>query len=150
MTKNSIVKIIYFGTFPFSQAIYKRGGRKFGFINLPPLGCLPGMRIIKPEKNGSCLEEVSSLAKLHNIALSMLLPKLEKHLKGFRYSFFNFNINLRQRMNHPSKYGMYVHVHPLPPLSHALCIRCNIHCQFSFSFLLLLVRCKSMGSSPKT
>jgi hypothetical protein len=90
-----------------SQDIYKRGGRKFGFINLPPLGCLPGMRIIKPENNGSCLEEASSLAKLHNRALSVLLRKLEEELKGFRYSFLNFNINLRQRMNHPSKYGMY-------------------------------------------
>jgi hypothetical protein len=71
------------------------------------------MRIIKPENNGSCLEEASSLAKLHNRALSMLLRKLEEELKGFRYSFLNFNINLRKRMNHPSKYGMYLHAHSL-------------------------------------
>ncbi|XP_062154192.1 GDSL esterase/lipase 5-like isoform X2 [Alnus glutinosa] len=104
-SKSEYVGIVIGNLTSVIRAIYKRGGRKFGFINLPPLGCLPGMRIIKPENNGSCLEEVSSLAKLHNIALSMLLPILEKQLKGFRYSFFNFNINLRQRMNHPSKYG---------------------------------------------
>ncbi|KAL4625195.1 hypothetical protein ACB092_05G007100 [Castanea dentata] len=85
--------------------IYKRGGRKFGFINLPPLGCAPGIRIIKAENNGSCLEEASSLVKLHNKALSKLLRKLEKQLKGFKYSLYNFNINLRKRMSHPSKYG---------------------------------------------
>ena len=88
------------------QDIYKRGGRKFGFINLLPFGCAPGIRIVKAENNGSCLEEASSLVKLHNKALSKLLRKLEKQLKGFKYSLYNFNINLRQRMNHPSKYGM--------------------------------------------
>lgn len=93
----------YFGLL---QDLYNRGGRKFGFINLPPLGCAPGIRIIKAENNGSCLEEASSLVKLHNKALSKLLRKLEKQLKGFKYSLYNFNINLRKRMNHPSKYGM--------------------------------------------
>ena len=93
------------------QDICKKDGRKFGFINLPPLGCAPGIRIVKAENNGSCLEEASSLVKLHNKALSKLLRKLEKQLKGFKYSLYNFNINLRKRMNHPSKYGMsYRHI----------------------------------------
>ena len=89
------------------QEIYRRGGRKFAFINLPDLGCLPGIRIIKSENNESCLEEATSLATLHNQALSKLLFELEKRLKGFKYSLFDFNRNLRQRMHHPSKYGTY-------------------------------------------
>ncbi|XP_022777243.1 GDSL esterase/lipase 5-like [Durio zibethinus] len=87
------------------KEIYRRGGRKFAFINLPDLGCLPGVRLLKTETNGSCLEEATSLATLHNKALSKLLSELEKRLKGFKYSFFDFNSNLRQRMHHPSKYG---------------------------------------------
>ncbi|XP_039053064.1 GDSL esterase/lipase 5-like [Hibiscus syriacus] len=87
------------------QEIYRRGGRKFAFINLPELGCVPGMRIIKTDNNGSCLEEASRLATLHNIALSKLLFELEKRFKGFKYSLFDLNANLRQRMRHPSKYG---------------------------------------------
>ncbi|KAK8581100.1 hypothetical protein V6N13_144141 [Hibiscus sabdariffa] len=43
--------------------IYRGGGRKFAFINLPDLGCLPGMRIIKLGNNGSCLEEATRLAQ---------------------------------------------------------------------------------------
>ncbi|OAY36340.1 hypothetical protein MANES_11G013800v8 [Manihot esculenta] len=86
--------------------VYELGGRKFAFINLPELGCLPAMRIIKPENNGKCLEEASLLATLHNKALSKLLFGLEKQLKGFRYSIYDFKTSLHQRMKHPSKYGL--------------------------------------------
>ncbi|KAE8688621.1 GDSL esterase/lipase 5 [Hibiscus syriacus] len=75
--------------------IYRGGGRKFAFVNLPELGCLPGMRIIKSGNNGSCLEEARRLASLHNKALSKLLFELEKRFKGFKYSLFDFNTNLR-------------------------------------------------------
>ncbi|TQE09737.1 hypothetical protein C1H46_004694 [Malus baccata] len=87
------------------QEIYAGGGRKFGFINLLDSGCLPGVRIIKPENNGSCLKEVSSLAKLHNQALSKLLIQLGNQLEVFKYSLYDLNSNLRQRIRHPSKYG---------------------------------------------
>ncbi|KAB2613135.1 hypothetical protein D8674_035451 [Pyrus ussuriensis x Pyrus communis] len=87
------------------EEIYSGGGRKFGFINLLDSGCLPGVRIIKPENNGSCLKEVSSLAKLHNKALSKLLIQLGNQLEGFKYSLYDLNSNLRQRIRHPSKYG---------------------------------------------
>ncbi|XP_062087922.1 GDSL esterase/lipase 5-like [Humulus lupulus] len=85
--------------------IYGIGGRKFGFINLPELGCMPGMRIIKQETKGKCLEEASSLANLHNKALSKLLKKLSKQFKGFKYSLYDLNTNLRRRIIHPSHYG---------------------------------------------
>ncbi|KAK9022702.1 hypothetical protein V6N11_002946 [Hibiscus sabdariffa] len=87
------------------KEIYRVGGRKFAFINVPELGCVPGMRIIKSDNNGSCLEDATRLATLHNKALSKLLFELEKRLEGFKYSLFDFNSNLRQRMQHPSKYG---------------------------------------------
>ncbi|CAL5439380.1 unnamed protein product [Camellia sinensis] len=87
------------------KEVYKKGGRKFGFLNLGPLGCLPGIRIIKPEDNGGCLEEASQLANLHNEALSKLLSQLVNQLKGFKYALYDFNSNLRLKMNHPSKYG---------------------------------------------
>nr|XP_023881937.1 GDSL esterase/lipase 5 [Quercus suber]POE73701.1 gdsl esterase/lipase 5 [Quercus suber] len=104
-SKSEYVGIVIGNLTTIVKDIYKRGGRKFGFINLLPFGCAPGIRIIKAENNGSCLEEASSLVKLHNKALSRLLRKLEKQLKGFKYSLYNFDINLRRRMNHPSKYG---------------------------------------------
>ncbi|KAK0595575.1 hypothetical protein LWI29_008015 [Acer saccharum] len=87
------------------KEIHESGGRKFAFTNLPTLGCLPALRIIRTEDNGRCLKKVSSLAKLHNKALSKLLFDLNKQLKGFKYSIFDMNRRLRERMNHPSKYG---------------------------------------------
>ncbi|PON45110.1 Lipase [Parasponia andersonii] len=87
------------------KEIYTTGGRKFGFMNLPTVGCLPLLRILEQDTNGSCLKEASSLANLHNEALSKLLKKLSKQLKGFKYSVYDFNNNLKQRINHPTQYG---------------------------------------------
>ncbi|EEF29142.1 GDSL esterase/lipase 5 [Ricinus communis] len=87
------------------KEIYKIGGRKFAFVNLPALGCLPAIRIIKPDSNGRCLEETSLLAALHNKALSKLLFVMERKLQGFKYSLFNLRSSLQQRMKHPSKFG---------------------------------------------
>lgn len=87
------------------KAVYKRGGRKFGFLNLGDLGCLPGLRILKPQNESGCLEEASTLAKLHNEALQNVLYKMKNRLKGFKYSLYDFNTYLRQILNHPSRYG---------------------------------------------
>lgn len=91
----------------FVQDIYKNGGRKFGFLNLGELGCLPGLRVLNPPTKNGCLEEVSKLAKLHNLQLHNLLLRMQKELKGFTYSLYDFNRGLRHRMNHPSRYGMH-------------------------------------------
>lgn len=87
------------------KAIYDRGGRKFGFLNLGILGCLPGLRILQPQTEGGCFEEASKLANLHNRALYNFLSKMEDQLQGFRYSICDFNSALRHRMNHPSRFG---------------------------------------------
>ncbi|XP_004303743.1 PREDICTED: GDSL esterase/lipase 5-like isoform X1 [Fragaria vesca subsp. vesca] len=86
--------------------IYKKGGRNFGFLSLDPLGCLPFARVVEQEQNGrGCFKEISPYVKLHNKALPKLLQKLETKLKGFRYSLSDYNEFLRERINHPSKYG---------------------------------------------
>lgn len=89
------------------KELHRRGGRKFGFINLGPLGCLPGIRIIlnPPSDSGGCIEAASLLAKLHNQALAKLLKRLATQLRGFKYSLYDFNTNLKGRLKHPSKYG---------------------------------------------
>ncbi|KAL8458771.1 hypothetical protein ACS0TY_036324 [Phlomoides rotata] len=88
------------------QAIHKRGGRKFVFLNLGELGCLPGLRILEPERYGDgCLEEVSDFAKLHNKALNKLLLQMEQQLCGFKYFLYDFNSSLARKMTQSSKYG---------------------------------------------
>ncbi|XP_058078675.1 GDSL esterase/lipase 5-like [Magnolia sinica] len=89
------------------QVLYEKGGRKFGFLSLSPLGCLPALRAMNPNANakeGGCFEEASALALAHNNALSSLLTSLEHFLKGFKYSNSNFYTWLNDRIQHPSKY----------------------------------------------
>ncbi|XP_028752109.1 GDSL esterase/lipase 1-like [Neltuma alba] len=87
------------------KEIHKQGGRKFGFLNVGPLGCTPLVRVLVNGGEGLCREEVSALVKLHNTALSVELPKLEKRLKGFKYSLYNFYDSVFDVISHPSKYG---------------------------------------------
>lgn len=87
------------------QILYQKGGRKFGFLSLSPLGCLPALRAVNPNTEGGCLEEASALARAHNNALSAVLTNLEHILKGFKYSNSNFYNWLNDRIHHPDKYG---------------------------------------------
>jgi hypothetical protein len=83
-----------------------RGGRKFGFLSLPPLGCVPFTRTLKVRNTGSCYEEITALAKLHNEAFPKVLQKLQHQLNGFRYSIADVYTAFSERINNPSKYGM--------------------------------------------
>ncbi|KMT04753.1 hypothetical protein BVRB_7g169330 isoform A [Beta vulgaris subsp. vulgaris] len=84
--------------------IYKTGGRKFAFLNVPPVGCMPIARI--SSTNGDCIKEpLLSYPKQHNIALVSILNELKMKLPGFKYSLYDFYTNLQQRIDYPSKYG---------------------------------------------
>ncbi|KAF7843658.1 GDSL esterase/lipase 5 [Senna tora] len=88
-----------------TEEIHMNGGRKFGFLGLWNLGCVPTSRLHANESSGSCLEELSLLAKLHNTQLSMILQKLEKELEGFKYAHTNSYDLISDMIDNPSKYG---------------------------------------------
>ncbi|KAL4180842.1 hypothetical protein AMTRI_Chr12g268110 [Amborella trichopoda] len=90
------------------QGLYQKGARKFGFLGLSPLGCLPALRAVNPNPNnneGGCFEDASALAQAHNGAISTVLRSLEHHLKGFKHANSNFYNWLADRMINPAKYG---------------------------------------------
>ncbi|XVF27130.1 hypothetical protein REPUB_Repub14bG0080000 [Reevesia pubescens] len=87
------------------KEIYKKGGRKFGLLNLGSLGCVPGLKVLVPGNTGACFEEVTELAKLHNAALSKALQELEIKLVDFKYAKHDLNISFSERQNNPEKYG---------------------------------------------
>ncbi|GMY22673.1 GDSL esterase/lipase 1-like [Fagus crenata] len=87
------------------KEIYKIGGRKFAFLGLPPLGCFPLMRALKQGNTSACMEDITTLVKLHNKALSEVLPKLQSQLKGFKYSIADLYTLFSERIDNPSKYG---------------------------------------------
>lgn len=85
------------------QEIHKIGGRKFGFVNVPSLSCLPTVKA--SFGGGKCFEQVTPYMELHNKELSKLLQKLQMELKGFKYSQLPFESFMDQCMKYPSKYG---------------------------------------------
>ncbi|KAK7276321.1 hypothetical protein RIF29_17460 [Crotalaria pallida] len=88
------------------KEIYNLGGRKFGFANIPPIGCSPGVKfLVNNLSANACLEEFSAIARLHNNKLSKMLQKLEKQLKGFKYSVTDLYSAFDQVIKYPSKYG---------------------------------------------
>ncbi|KAI3670570.1 hypothetical protein L1987_87908 [Smallanthus sonchifolius] len=89
------------------KELHQRGARKFGFLNLGPLGCQPGLRIIlnPPNDSGGCVGSASLLARLHNQALTKSLKKLANQLSGFKYALYDFSHDLERRLKHPSRYG---------------------------------------------
>lgn len=88
------------------QEIYKTGGRKFMFLNLPPMACAPGIRIMDTTGKGDCQPELSSYIRLHNDAIFQVLRGLTKQLPGFKYGLYDFYTSTLQRVNYPSKYGI--------------------------------------------
>ncbi|GJY77659.1 lipase, GDSL [Tanacetum coccineum] len=106
-SNSQLVQIVIGNLTSVIKELHKRGGRKFAFLNLGPLGCIPGIRIIlnPSSDSGGCIEVASLLAKLHNQALAKSLKRLAKQLHGFKYSLYDFHTNLNQRLKHPSKYG---------------------------------------------
>ncbi|XP_044463173.1 GDSL esterase/lipase 5-like [Mangifera indica] len=89
------------------QLLYKKGGRKFGFMSVSPLGCMPSWRALNlnKESEGGCYEAASSLAEAHNNALKGILSSLAYIFKDFKYSNANFYNWLEDRMNNPGNYG---------------------------------------------
>ncbi|KAF8012812.1 hypothetical protein BT93_I0848 [Corymbia citriodora subsp. variegata] len=87
----------------FLEDMYKVGARKFGFLAIPPLGCLPVLRVTTG--NGSCSRPATELTKLHNMAFPATLAKLESQLQGFKYSLFDLYTSWIERIQYPSKYG---------------------------------------------
>ena len=87
------------------QILYEKGARKFGFLSLSPLGCLPALRALNTDKGG-CFEAASALALAHNNALSNVLTSLYQVHEGFMYSNSNFYDWLGDRIDNPTNYGM--------------------------------------------
>ncbi|XP_030523856.1 GDSL esterase/lipase 1-like [Rhodamnia argentea] len=85
------------------KGIYEVGGRKFAMIGVGQFGCAPSGRA--STRNGSCSVEANNVAKLHNVALTSVLTKLEIQLQGFEYSYFDYYTSGSKRFQYPSKYG---------------------------------------------
>jgi phospholipase/lecithinase/hemolysin len=97
-----IILIMFYNCALMRQEIHRKGGRKFGFLSLAPLGFVPITKAFTPENR----EELTALVTRHNKAFSHALQILASQLKGFKYSYINLYSLTTERMNNPLKYGM--------------------------------------------
>ncbi|XP_038897092.1 GDSL lipase-like [Benincasa hispida] len=104
-TETEYVNMVIGNTTAVLEEIYKKGGRKFAFAAVPPLGCLPHIRLMKKGGHGSCWDEASALTRLHNKLLPIALQKLADKLQGFKYTVADTYTLLQNRIDNPSKYG---------------------------------------------
>ncbi|CAL5055804.1 unnamed protein product [Urochloa decumbens] len=58
------------------QALYSLGARRFGIVDVPPLGCVPSVRVISPDGATRCVDAANALASGFNDALRALLANL--------------------------------------------------------------------------
>ncbi|XP_022152560.1 GDSL esterase/lipase 1-like [Momordica charantia] len=86
------------------KGIHKNGGRKFAFLGVGPIGCVPTVKATLLQGKDECLEEITQLVKLHNNHLSKTLLQLGKKLEGFVYSYADFYAIAIEVTNNPAKY----------------------------------------------
>lgn len=74
---------------------------------VPPIGCMPRLKLLKGERHGKCVKEATSIVELHNKLLPIALQNLATQLNGFKYTFADVYTLLLQRIQDPSKYGNF-------------------------------------------
>uniref|UniRef100_A0ACD5YK98 Uncharacterized protein n=1 Tax=Avena sativa TaxID=4498 RepID=A0ACD5YK98_AVESA len=68
------------------QTLYSLGARRFGIVDVPPIGCVPAVRAKSPSGETSCVAAANALAEGFNDALGKTMAKLASALPGMRYS----------------------------------------------------------------
>ncbi|GJM97406.1 hypothetical protein PR202_ga14330 [Eleusine coracana subsp. coracana] len=65
-------------------ALHKLGARKFGIINVGPVGCVPRVRVLSP--TGNCSDGLNQIAGGFDGALKSMLAGIAAKLPGMAYS----------------------------------------------------------------
>ncbi|KAL5211229.1 hypothetical protein ABZP36_022076 [Zizania latifolia] len=70
------------------QALYSLGARRFGILDVPPVGCVPSVRVISPAGANGCVDSANDLARGFNDELRSLMAKLAGSgaMPGMSYS----------------------------------------------------------------
>lgn len=70
------------------RALHGLGARRFGVVDVPPLGCVPSVRATSPDGESRCVDGANALARGFNDALRAALANLTASgaLPGARYS----------------------------------------------------------------
>lgn len=89
--------------------LYGLGARKFGIINIQPLGCQPWMRK-NLENNVDCNDSMNSLAREFNDGLKPLFSNLSSQLSDLSYSIADFYAFSNATFMNPRAYGKSIEI----------------------------------------
>jgi len=64
--------------------LYNLGARKFGIIDVPPIGCCPYSRTLHP--SGLCIDGLNDLVRVFNKATHTVLENLSSKMVGIKYA----------------------------------------------------------------
>uniref|UniRef100_A0A0D9VKU2 AAA+ ATPase domain-containing protein n=1 Tax=Leersia perrieri TaxID=77586 RepID=A0A0D9VKU2_9ORYZ len=68
------------------QALYALGARRFGLIDVPPIGCVPSVRAASLSGAAGCVDAANQLASGFNAQLRSLMSRLGGAMPAMRYS----------------------------------------------------------------
>ncbi|KAJ0967920.1 hypothetical protein J5N97_024837 [Dioscorea zingiberensis] len=85
------------------KELYALGARKFGIVDVAPIGCCPYPRSLNP--TGGCLEMLNELARKFNEASKALLHDLSSTLTGMKYSVGSSYAIVMNIVNNPGTLG---------------------------------------------
>eukprot|EP01018_Ginkgo_biloba_P004757 Gb_24156 [translate_table: standard] len=94
----------------YIEELYILDARKFGLINLPPLGCLPFERTLRVlQSKGKCAEDINEAASGFNTKLkTSIIDGPISALPGLKIVSLHYYDLVMEAIQNPSKYGFEV------------------------------------------
>ncbi|KAL6606436.1 hypothetical protein ACP70R_042089 [Stipagrostis hirtigluma subsp. patula] len=89
----------------YTQVMRMLGGRRFLFVGLPPIGCLPIARTLVGTGSGRCDERLNQLAASFNAKLIQLLNYIN-YQEQIRISYIDTYTLIRDATVNPRGYGL--------------------------------------------
>ncbi|XP_072988979.1 GDSL esterase/lipase At5g55050-like [Typha latifolia] len=85
------------------KTLYTLGARKFGVVDVPPIGCCPYPRSLNP--TGDCVPVLNELAQGFNYAVKVLMQNLSSTMEGLKYSIGSSHEVVQIIMRNPAALG---------------------------------------------
>ena len=84
--------------------LYRMGARKFGIINMGPVGCVPRVRVLNA--TGACNDALNLYSAGFAATMKSMLAGLAPKLPGFAYSLADSFAATRAIFTNPKSLGM--------------------------------------------
>jgi hypothetical protein len=84
-------------------------------VNLPPLGCLPALLTLYPEKDSKrydaygCLDALNNISKTHNALLESRVDDLRTNYTNATFYLADYYNVYRDVLKSPAQYGTCLH-----------------------------------------